>query len=83
MRLTLSDGRHFYKRFITVGNPPGLGSLLRIIPSPRNVIRTLWIPRKNEFKDFIHLQEFRKIQDGAHVSMIGRPIEAYYIEEVD
>ena len=83
MLLKLSDGRYSYKGFVAVGSAPGLGSLLRIIPSPLNEIRTLWIPRKNRFKDYLHLKEYRKIQDGAHCGLIGLPIEIINLTNED
>ena len=55
--------------------PPGVNSLLRIIPSPRNIIKVVELKDNLGTFGFIKLREYKKILDGAHCNKIGNPVE--------
>ena len=75
MMLKLSDGRHYFRGFLATGEIPGLKSLLRIIPSERNQVISIYSDRLQKRREYIQLKEYVKILDGQHCRLIGRPVE--------
>ena len=75
MLLNLSDGRHHFCGFCTTGKIPGFKSLLRIIPSERNQVISVYAERLQRRAECIVLKEYVKILDGQHCSVIGNPVK--------
>ena len=79
MQLALSDGGHFFSRFVARGDSlPGMYSLIRIKPSQSNKIVRVTSQRTQESQDWIFLGDWVKILDGQHtLGRIGHPIKIF------
>ena len=81
LKFALSDGQHWFKEFFARGSPPGMHSLIRIIPSERNGVVTMWSEKYEENRDYISLLDWVKILDGQHTpGRIGNAIEIINVD---
>ena len=65
MQLCLSDGHHFFARFLTrAAHLPGLFSFIRIYPNPANKVIRITSSSTGEQKLYVFLEEWVKILDG-------------------
>ena len=82
MFLALSDGSSFFRSFIATGTLPGEHSLVRINPSEKNKVVSLWVAKEKRHADFVFIQDVIKILDGdVTQGIIGNPVEIINIAD--